>query len=488
MSITTMRNRLLNSAAGIVVAALVSGCSLIPEYATPAAPIPGAWPDGPAYAGSGADGKADPSAPLWADVAWRDFFVDPALQGVIQAALDGNRDLRVAALNIEQARATYRVREADRLPGVNAGAGGSLSRTPGDLTSGAGGGGKDATITREYTANLGVTAFELDLFGRLRSQSEAARERFLATTQARDSVQISLIAEVANAYLTLLGDRELLALTEDTLRSREKSLDLIRRSFEQGVGTELDVAQARSSVETARASRQLYLRAVARDENALALLMGGPLPTDVPGTKTTLGRTRLVADLPVGLPSETLLRRPDIAQAEYTLKAANADIGAARAAFFPTISLTATLGTASPTLAGLFAAGSGAWSFAPNLSLPIFDGGANQANLDSAKAGRDIAVAEYEKAIQTAFREVADGLAGTGTLTAQLRAQNALVEATRTSLRLSQARYDRGIDSYLNVLDSQRSLFDAQRERVAIEVSRLSNLVTLYKALGGGRK
>lgn len=476
-SAQTMRKQLLNTCAVVVAAALLAGCSMIPDYERPAAPVPAAWPQGGAY------GKtASAAAPLWADVAWKDFFVDPALQKLIQQALDNNRDLRAATLAVEQARAAYRVSEADRLPTVNAAGSQNVSRTPADLSRTVP---PRAETTRTYNANLGVTAFELDLFGRVRSLNEQALEQFLATEEARNATQITLIAEVANAYLTLLGDLKLLALTEETLRSREASLNLIRRSFQQGVGSELDVAQAQSAVETARAARQQYLRAVEQDKNALALLAGGPVDAAAP--KGDLNRMRFIEDLPAGLSSDVLLRRPDIVQAEHALKAANANIGAARAAFFPTISLTAALGTASPTLSGLFAAGSGAWSFAPAVSLPIFDGGRNQANLDSALAGKDIAVAQYEKAIQSAFREVADGLAAKGSLAEQLKAQTALAAAYRTSLRLSQARYDRGVDSYLNVLDAQRSLYGAQQEQVAIEVARLTNLVTLYKALGGGR-
>ncbi len=458
-------------------AALLSGCSLIPDYLRPDAPVPQNWPQGPA---AKAETPADPAKPLWADVAWKDFFTDAALRDLIQQGLDNNRDLRVAALNIEVARATYRITEADLLPNVDAGAAGTVQRTPRALSqSGV------ATTARQYSANLGVTAFEIDLFGRLRSLEEQALQSFLATEEARAATQISLVAEIANAYLALLGDRKLLALTEETLETREKSLELIQRSFERGVSSELDVAQARTAVETARVNRALYLRRVDQDRNALALLVGAPV--DESRLTGDLNAVAFVEDLPVGLPSEVLLRRPDIMQAEYSLKAANANIGAARAAFFPSISLTGSAGFASPTLGGLFEAGSRAWSFGPQISMPIFDAGRNQANLDSAKASRDLSVAQYEKAIQSAFREVADALAAKGTLTDQLNAQSSLVQAASTSYRLSQARYDRGIDSYLTVLDSQRSLYGAQQDLVTVQVSRLSNLVTLYKVVGGGR-
>lgn len=460
--------------------ALLSGCSLVPDYLRPDLPVPDAWGDGPA---SKPQATVKDGQPLFADVAWKDFFVDPSLRRLIAQALDNNRDLRVAALNIEVARASYGIAQADLLPNVDAGGTATTSRTPKALSSTSP---ARAVTSRKYTANLAVTAFELDLFGRVRSLDEKALESFFATQQAHDSTQISLIAEVANAYLTLLGDRKLLALTEETLSTREQSLQLIGKSFEAGISSELDLAQARSSVETARVNRAKYIRQVDQDRNALVLLVGAPVPAaELSGD---LDKMTLVEDLPVGLPSQVLLRRPDIAQAEHSLKAANANIGAARAAFFPTISLTGSLGYASPNLGSLFEAGSGAWSFGPSLSVPIFDAGRNQANLDSAKASRDIAIAQYEKAIQTAFSEVSDSLAAKGTLTDQMAAQSSLVAATQTSYRLSQARYDRGIDSYLNVLDSQRSLYGAQQDLVTVHVSRLSNLVTLYKVLGGGRE
>lgn len=459
--------------------ALLSACSLIPDYQRPDMPVSPAWPEGPAMTqeGSAPTGKA-----LWADTAWQEFFTDPALQGLIQKALDNNRDLRVAALNIEVARATYRVTEADLLPTVNAGGYGTVQRTPKGLSQSVP---KQEKTSRTYNANVGVTAFELDLFGRVRSLNEQALESYFATEEARTSTQIALIAEVANAYLTLLGDRKQLALAEETLATRLKSLELIERSLEQGMSNELDRAQARSAVETARASSARYLRAVDQDVNALSLLVGASV---APGTASgNLDGVSLIEDLPVGLPSDVLLRRPDVIQAEHDLRAANANIGAARAAFFPKVTLTGSLGYAAPTLDTLFQGGSGAWSFAPSISVPIFDSGRNQANLDSAKASRDIAVARYEKAIQSAFREVSDGLAARGTLLSQMNAQAALVAATESSYRLSEARYRQGIDSYLNVLDAERSLFTAQQDLIQIQVQRLSNLVSLYKVLGGGR-
>lgn len=462
-------------------AALLAGCSLIPDYNRPDLPVSQTWPQGPGY-GPEATAKTDAQAP--ADTSWKKFFVDPTLQGLIQQALDNNRDLKVAALNIEVARASYRITEADLLPNVNAGASETIQRTPKLLSTTVP---QQAITTRRYAANLGVTAFELDLFGRLRSLDEQALQKFLATEQARTSTQISLVAEVANAYLTLLGDRKLLTLTEETLTTREKSLNLIERSFERGVGSQLDVAQARSAVETARVAKAKYLRQVEQDKNALVLLVGSPIDEAKLPLNKDLGGVRFVEDVKVGLPSDVLLKRPDIMQAEYQLRAANANIGAARAAFFPTISLTGSFGSASPSLDTLFQGNSGSWSFMPQITMPIFDAGRNQANLDSAKASREIAVAQYEKSIQSAFSEVSDALAAKGTLTDQMTSQAALVAATQDSYRLSQARYDRGIDSYLTVLDSQRSLFSAQQDLVSVEVSRLTNMVTLYKVLGGGQ-
>ncbi|HVI51230.1 MAG TPA: efflux transporter outer membrane subunit [Candidatus Sulfotelmatobacter sp.] len=459
--------------------ALLSACSLIPDYERPDMPVSSAWPEGPATKQEGpeASGKS-----LWADTAWKEFFTDPTLQGIIQKALDNNRDLRVAALNIQVARAAYRVSEADLLPTVTAGGNGTEQHTPKGLSQSVP---KQEVTARQYNANVGITAFELDLFGRVRSLNEQALESYFSTEEARTSTQIALIAEVANAYLTLLGDRKQLALADETLGTRLKSLELIERSLEQGMSNELDRAQARSAVETARASQARYLRQVDQDVNALSLLVGTQVTPETTGGR--LDGVSLIEDLPVGLPSDILLRRPDVMQAEHALKAANANIGAARAAFFPKVTLTGSLGYASPTLSSLFESGSGAWSFGPSIDVPIFDAGRNQANLDSAKASRDIAVAHYEKAIQTAFREVSDGLAARGTLLSQMNAQASLVAATESSYRLSEARYRQGVDSYLNVLDAERSLFTAQQDLIQIQVQRLGNLVTLYKVLGGGR-
>ncbi|CAN7772616.1 AdeC/AdeK/OprM family multidrug efflux complex outer membrane factor [Variovorax sp. LjRoot175] len=460
--------------APLALAALMAGCSLMPAYQQPAAPVPGK------FAGDAGAAAATPVA----DLGWRDVFNDPSLQRVIEMSLANNRDLRVAVLNIEKARAQYRVQDAALFPTVSASAGGSGSRTPADLSSTG-----EALTAHQYSATLGFSAYEIDLFGRVRSLSAQAQEQFLSTAEARRSTQISLVAEVATGYLTLAADLDQLKLARDTLRSQSDSYRLNQRSFELGAASALTLSQAQTSVDTARVDVERYTAQVARDRNALMLLVGAELPDELLPQALPDGAaaaTSPLASIPSGLPSELLQRRPDILQAERDLKAANAYIGAARAAFYPRISLTASAGTSSSELAGLFKGGSGSWSFAPQITLPIFDGGANRANLQIATVSRDISVAQYEKAIQTAFREVSDALAQRSTLGRQLEAQQSLVNATAESYRLSDARFRRGVDSYLSVLDSQRSLYTAQQNLITTRLSRLTNLVTFYKTLGGG--
>lgn len=454
----------------LIAAALVlSGCAnLAPTYERPAAPVPAAYPD------------AAPESSSAADIDWRTFFADTKLRGLIELALTNNRDLRVAILNIEQARAQYRVQDAQTLPTVNATGSGTAARTPASL-SGAG----TAVTSHQYSANLGVSAYELDLFGRVRNLSSQALEQFLATEQARRTTQISLVAEVTTAYLNWAADLERLALAQETLRSQSESYRLTQTRYALGVASALTLRQLQTSVESARVDVARYTGQVAQDRNALALLLGTPVPEAL--APDALGDTlNALPDLPAGVPSDLLLRRPDLLQSEHQLKAATANIGVARAAFYPRISLTATAGSSSADLSSLFKAGSGAWSFMPQISLPIFDGGANQANLDSAKAAQGIAVAQYEKSIQTAFREVADALAQRSAVGDQLQAQNALVQASGEVLQMSQARFDRGVDSYLDVLDAQRSWYGARQTLIGTRLARLTNGVTLYKALGGG--
>ncbi|MBO9830201.1 AdeC/AdeK/OprM family multidrug efflux complex outer membrane factor [Xanthomonas sp. A2111] len=463
----------------VLVCAALGGCSLMPAYERPAAPVPAQF-DGTA----GATPAASADSVAVADVGWRAVFTDPKLQQVIALALDNNRDLRVAALNIDQAWAQYRVQRADLAPGVDLGGSGTGSRTPADLS----GTGKPLVAHSDHVT-LGTSAYELDLFGRVRSLKEQALQQYLATTEAQRSTHISLIAQVATSYLTLAADQDLLRLAQDTLTSQSETYRLQQRSFELGAASALTLRQAQSTVESARVDVERYTAQVAQDRNALRLLVGTEVPTELMPTSlpdSASADAGVLATIPAGLPSELLQRRPDILQAEHTLQAANANIGAARAAFYPSISLTASAGSASAGLSGLFKGGSGSWSFAPSISLPIFDAGRNRANLDVAKVQREIDVANYEKAIQTAFREVSDALAERSTLGRQLQAQQALVEASADSYRLAQARFERGVDSYLGALDAQRTLYGAKQTLITTRLSRFTNLVTFYKALGGG--
>jgi len=412
-------------------------------------------------------------------IQWKEFFVDEKLLRIIDLALMNNRDLRVAALNIEKTRALYRIQRSELFPMVDAAGAWSKERVPGIVS----GTGQPATVEL-YNVNLGISSWELDLLGRIRSLKDAALERYLATEQARVSAQISLVSEVASTYLTLAADRENLKLAQSTFETQRETYEMIRRRAEVGTSSDLDLRQAQTRVDAARVDIARYTSQVSLDENALTLLVGSPVPADL--LPDALSYVTSPRDFTPGLPSEALQHRPDILQAESLLKAANANIGAARAAFFPRITLTTSIGTTSDQLSGLFKSGSETWSFVPQIVLPIFDAGSRWANLDVAKADREIALSQYEKAIQTAFREVADALARRGTLGDQMDAQRSLVDASAESYRLSDARYARGIDSYLNVLDAQRSLYSAQQGLIAVRLARLTNLVTLYKVLGGG--
>ncbi len=456
---------------GLALLAALGGCSLIPDYQRPEAPVPAAWPQGPAY-------EAQPGQAQAADLGWRAFFRDPALQELIGVALQNNRDLRAAALNVEAYRALYRIQRADLLPAISADAGGTRTRTPGDLSMSG-----EPTVSSQYSATFGVS-WELDLFGRLRSLREQALEEFFASEAAQRSTQVSLIASVANAWLTLQADQALLDVTGDTLKTYERSLALTQRSFDVGVASALELRQARSAVQTARVSIERYTRQVAQDRNALELLLGQGIPASVRGG-FGLDREQL-GQLPVGLPSDVLQQRPDIRQAEYQLRAANANIGAARAAFFPRISLTGAAGSASSELSGLFEGGSKYWTFSPSISVPIFNAGQLRANLDYARISQDIQVANYEQAIQTAFREVADGLAAQGTYQRQVQAQRDLVRTSEEYYELAERRYRTGVDSYLTVLDAQRQLFEAQQQLISDRLAQLASEINLFKALGGG--
>ncbi len=459
-----MRSRLIRSVAALSTL-LLGGCmNLAPTYERPAAPVAERFPLAP---------EAAASAPAAAQLDWRQFFTDERLKRLIAIALANNRDLRIAALNIEAVRAQAAVRDADRWPTLNAGLTGS--RTP----TAAGG------INSLYTAGLQVTAYELDLFGRLRNLSDAAAAQVLASEEARKAVQISLVAAVANAHIALAADDALLEVTRQTLATREESLQLVKLRFDNGASSELDLRQAESLLEAAKVSLAQATRQRALDENALTLLLGQPLPADLPAA-TPVQAMSALPELPVGLPSDVLLRRPDVRQAEQQLIAANANIGAARAAFFPRITLTGSVGLASGDLGDLFKSGHSAWSFAPQLIQPLFDAGRNQGNLDLAKASRDIAVAQYERAIQSAFREVADALAGRATLAEQLRAQERQLAAEAARNRLVELRWRNGATSSLERLDAQRSLFAAQQALVQQQALAAQNLTALYRVLGGG--
>lgn len=455
------------------LALLLGACAVLePGYEQPTLPTPNAWPQGPAYAETTTGEAALPG--------WRDFYADPKLERLIEIALENNRDLRIATLNIERARATYRVQRSESVPNLSVGASGQIGETPAI----AGGTGETARL---YTASANVTAFELDLFGRVRSLNRAALQRYFGTEAGRDAAQISLVSELATAYIVYAGDLELLRLAQETLQSQQQSLDLTQQRFDAGAASQLDVYRAQTTVESARADAARYTTLAAQDENAIALLLGAPLPTDLRPTDIN-AITFGAAELPPGLPSDVLFARPDIVSAEHDLRAANADIGAARAAFFPSITLSGSAGQIDPRFENLFAGAGQTWSFVPQINIPIFSGGANLARLGGAETDRDIAVAQYERSIQSAFREVADALAERGTIGEQVAAREALAQAATNSFAISEARYREGIDSYLGVLDAQRQLYAAQQGLVAARVSRSANFVTLYRTLGGGAR
>ncbi|RDU99698.1 efflux transporter outer membrane subunit [Trinickia dinghuensis] len=463
----------------LAVAVVAAGCTFEPKYERPAAPVAAAFPASGVYATQPAASAGDTAGGRTAvDIGWREFFSDPRLQQIIQLALANNRDLRVAVLNVDAARAQYRIARAALFPTLNAQGSKSVSRTPKDLSF------LGQTISQQYQVGLN-TSWEIDFWGRIRSLKDQALEKYLATAQARKAAEISLVAQVAEQYLQMLAVDDLLKTTDDTLKTAEASYALTKLQFDNGTGSELDLRQAETVVEQARANREAQARARAQAENALVLLVGQPLPDDLPAGNG-LGDQRLLTDIPAGLPSDLLTRRPDIMEAEATLRAANANIGAARAAFFPKISLTGSFGSASPTLGGLFKAGSAAWSFAPQVALPIFEGGQNVANLDLAHVQKRIEIANYEKAIQSAFREVADDLAARSTYDSQIQALERTTFAETRSLDLSQLRYKNGVDSYLQVLTAQTNLYTAQQALINARVARLDNLVDLYVALGGG--
>ena len=457
--------------AAVIVAGL-GGCMLAPNYTRPQAPVSVDWPTGTAYKETAA------GAPLASELPWRKFFSDPRLQQLIEMALSNNRDLRIAALNVERMRAIYGIQRAEILPTVDAAGVANKQRLAADLS----GTGKPETV-KQYSVNLGIVAWEIDFFGRIRSLEQRALEEYLSTEEARRSAQILLISEVANAYLTLAANRESLQLTLSTLESQQATYDLVRRRYEKGLTPELDLYQAQTRVETARVDAGLFGRLVAQDENALCFLVGSPVPSEL--LPASLSVVDLTMEIAPGVSSEVLLGRPDILGAEHLLKAANANIGAARAAFFPRISLTTSVGTASDDLSGLFKSGSNVWAFTPQAVMPIFDARLGPA-LEATKAEREMVQVQYEKSIQMAFKEVSDALAVQGTVEEQLSAQQSLVNAVAETYRLSNIRYIKGIDNFLSVIDAQRSLYAAQLRLISLRLDRFTNQVVLYAALGGG--
>ena len=461
----------------LALAASLCGCLHPHKYDRPALPVAPTWPDGTV-----SDSDA-PGALEAINLPWRDFFTDTKLQSVIELALANNRDLRMAALNIEKAQSLYRIQRAEQIPTVGVSAAGNLYRLPEKATVG-GFSVPQAVTVEQYTVNLGVSSWELDLFGRVRSLKSQALEQYMATEQARAAAQIALVAAVANGYLTLAADREGLRLAQATLDAQQASHDLVLRMRDAGIASDLELNQTRTQVESARADTALFAGRVGLDENLLNLLVGSPVAASL--LPAELGPETSLKELSSGLTSDILLRRPDILMAEHQMKAAYANIGVARAAFFPRIALTAGTGFMSSDLSALFTSGAGTWNFAPQVDLPIFDSGSRKANLRVAEVNRDLAIADYEKAIQTAFREVSDSLTLRTRLMEQQDAQAALLQSLEATYQLSDARYKAGIDSYLSVLVAQRSLYGAQQAMVSLRMARLNNLVTLYKVLGGG--
>ncbi|MES2347142.1 MAG: efflux transporter outer membrane subunit [Pseudomonadota bacterium] len=474
----------------VLVAALLSACSMAPTYQRPAAPVAAAFPADTAGASAKtgfASVQAGPGQKDAVDTGWREYFSDPRLQQLIAAALDNNRDLRTAALRIEEARAQYDIQSADRLPNLNANAAVTKAKTPAFLSPTG-----QTTIGKRYDAGLAISAFELDFFGRVKSLNDAALAAYLATDEARQAAQIALVAQVAQAYYTERAYAEQYALAQQTYEARARTYKLTQQRAEVGASSRLDLRSNETLMETARAAALTLARQRAQADNALTLLVGQPSSQAVAGAAAGAmpsdQQIDLLSAVPTGLPSDLLTRRPDIRAAEQRLKSANANIGAARAAFFPRISLTAALGSSSPSLGGLFDGGSGSWSFAPQLTLPIFDAGRNRANLTLSEVRKNLAVTDYEKTIQTAFREVADALAARDYLGEQVAAQRAVQDAQADRLKLLQLRFDNGVASSLDVLDAQRELFSAQQSLVQARLLRTTSAIDLYRSLGGGLK
>ncbi|MFM0276515.1 efflux transporter outer membrane subunit [Paraburkholderia sediminicola] len=480
--------RLLHNAVALAAGILVAGCSLAPDYVRPESAIPPTLPEGGIYPPGSTDAR-DIS-----QVGWQDFFVDGRLRQVIQRGLVNNRDLRVAAANVVQAQAQYQAQHAERLPAIGTSGSATYANSPSagatfgatNAITGTVGGDSVATGSRDYHAvSVGFSSFEIDLFGRVRNLSKAARERYLATEEAQRSLRISLIAEIATVWLRIASDEDQLALSQQTLDTFADTLKLTTAQFRLGIVSELESRQAETNYYAARNDIAQLRTRIAEDRNALNLLVGGSVePALLP---TALGDTRFTIEaLPTDLSSTVLLRRPDVQQAEHELIAQNANIGAARAEFFPSISLTATLGTISPSLGSLFSGGSWAYAGSPAISLPLFDGGRLKGNLDAANASRDAAVATYQKTIQAAFREVADALAERGTIDERISVQKARASAAQAAAKLSDARYRSGVESFLTALDAQRTAYATEQQLATTRLDRIGNLIELYRSLGGG--
>jgi len=428
--------------------------------------------------------QAEPTAvaeqPSIAVLGWQEFFADPALKSLIQLGLDNNRDLRTAALNIQRAQAQYQIRRADQLPTVNASGSVSQRGVPSINRFGP----FDDRVT-DYSVNLGTTSYEVDLWGRVANLKDAALQSYLASQSNQQTVQISLIGQIAQAYLSLGFNQAQLNLAEQTLKAQQDSLSLNRKRLDAGISSAVPVRQSEISVENARLAIGNFKTQIEQDKNLLNLLVGQTVPAELLPRRAPQQITSTAA-LSTGLPSDLLRNRPDLAQAEFNLKAAGANIAAARAAFYPSISLSGNLGLSSIRAGDLFTKDAFSYSFGPSISLPIFDGGARRANLDISKVDQQLALTAYEQAIQSAFREVADVLAERATLQERIDAQTRLVDATRGNYELSQARFKAGLDSFLNVLDAQRGLFSAEQSLISLQQSSLLTQVNLYKALGGG--
>ena len=469
-------NAFVKPALALLSAAVLAGCAMTP----PAQPdVQGVVAPviGQAQTPADATQKALDEAQA---LAW---VQHPGLRQTIAQALTYNRDLRTALFNIERARAQYGITSAAQLPTVAANAQGSRARTPGDLSASG-----NPTTSSQVTAQLAITSFELDFWGRVRNLNEAALQQFLQSEANQQNVRITLVADVANAWLNLAANQSRLRLAQDTLAGREKAYQLTERIFELGATNGLVLAQNRTTVETARGDVAAFTAQVAKDRNALVLLVGNGLSADWLPTADTLQGTAAPTALlqrPATIESNVLLSRPDVRASELNLRAVSANVAAARAALFPTISLTTSVGTGSRELEGLFGSGNGSWSFAPQIRLPIFDGGAGRAAVNVAQANRDIAISQYEKAIQTAFREASDALAEREQWQARLNAQEAVVAANAQAFNLSEARFTSGVDNYLTVLDAQRSLYAAQQALIALRLSEQANRIALWKVLGG---